>query len=235
MNKSEDSEEEINNDFLKQLHLKLIEIQNSRKTKEQETQILNKRINGLKSEEKKMKKNNEIYKKKIEKEIKIKNQYQEKLKKKNDLKEKKKKELEELQIRTKQSTESKKEEIRIKKENHHKMISELAKSLKDKRKSLEDQCKYNKAEEVNNRRTKAEYIKSQQNVANEKRRAFAIEKKTKLRLLIEQKIQDELNKIQQFEKTKITLEKEEQDVVNRMKTTTMAHNLSIFFFISSYR
>ena len=51
--------------------------------------------------------------------------------------------------------------------------------------------KYMEIEDSSNKKTQAEYIKSQQLIAEEKRRAVELEKKNKIKNELERKIQEE--------------------------------------------
>ena len=59
------------------------------------------------------------------------------------------------------------------------MDEELQK-LRDQRKNNEEMRKYLEIEDLSNKKTQAEYIRSQQIIAEEKRKAIELEKKIKL-------------------------------------------------------
>ena len=64
-----------------------------------------------------------------------------------------------------------------KKEENRRKIEEDMRSMKEQKKTNDDLRKYNMIESLTNKKTQADYIKSQHNIAEEKRRAIELEKK----------------------------------------------------------
>ena len=83
--------------------------------------------------------------------------------------------------------------------------------------------KYMEVEELNNKKTQADYIKSQHIIAEEKKRAIDLEKKNKIKEELEQKIAEEEEKIQRAEERKHMLEQEEIEIMKKLKSTTQRH------------
>ena len=81
--------------------------------------------------------------------------------------------------------------------------------------------KYMKDEELSNKKTQADYIKSQQIIADEKRRAIDLEKKNRIKEELERKIAEEEERIQMAEGKKQQLEQEEIEIMKKLKTTTI--------------
>ena len=68
-------------------------------------------------------------------------------------------------------------------------------------------------EELSNKKTQADYIKSQQIIAEEKRRAIELEKKNRIKEELERKIAEEEERIQLAEGNKQHLEQEEIEIL----------------------
>ena len=101
------------------------------------------------------------------------------------------------------------------------------KNLKEQKRANDDLRKYYMIESLANKKTQADYIKSQQNIAEEKRRAIELEKKNKIKLELEKKIAEEQLKIQEAELRKLDLEQKENEVLNKIKTTTQIHQAEV--------
>ena len=97
------------------------------------------------------------------------------------------------------------------------------KNLKEQKKVNEELKKCFQEEDYSNKRTQAEYIKSQHSIAGEKRKAIELEKKNKIKLELESKIREEQERIQLAEEKKQYLENEENEIMIRLKTTTQIH------------
>ena len=91
------------------------------------------------------------------------------------------------------------------------------------RKNNEEIRKYLENEDLNNKKTQAEYIRSQQIIAEEKRKAIELEKKNKIREELERKIIEEQNKIESINNRRELMEKEENELMIKLKTTTQQH------------
>ena len=68
-----------------------------------------------------------------------------------------------------------------------------------------------------------------QQIAEEKKRAYELEKKYQLKLEMERKILEENEKKLAAEQRKKELEEEEIDIMKRLKTTTQTHQMSKLF------
>ena len=77
--------------------------------------------------------------------------------------------------------------------------------------------KYMEVEELSNKKTQADYIISQQIIAEEKRRAIELEKKNKIKEELERKIAEEEERIQMAEGKKQQLEQEEIEIMKKLK------------------
>ena len=93
----------------------------------------------------------------------------------------------------------------------------------EQKKNNEELRKYIEVEELSNKKTQADYIKSQQIIAEEKRRAIELEKKNKIKEELERKIAEEEERIQIAEGKKQQLEQEEIEIMKKLKTTTQMH------------
>ena len=100
-------------------------------------------------------------------------------------------------------------------------------NMKEQKKTNDDLRKYNMIESLTNKKTQADYIKSQHNIAEEKRRAIELEKKSKIKQELENRIMEEQLKIQRAEERKTNVEEEEIEVMNNLKTTTQIHQAEV--------
>lgn len=105
-------------------------------------------------------------------------------------------------------------------------IMEEARLLKEQKRNNEDLLRYIKIEEHSNNKSKYEYVKNQQIMQEEKKRALELEKKNKNRLELEKRILDE-QKMKEDAEYKLTeLEQEEIEIMKRIRTTTQVHKAS---------
>ena len=102
-------------------------------------------------------------------------------------------------------------------------IEEDIRNLREQKKNNEELRKYMEVEELSNKKTQADYIKSQQIIADEKRRAIELEKKNRIKEELERKIAEEEERIQLAEGKKQQLEQEEIEIMKKLKTTTQMH------------
>ena len=211
-------------DYLIELHRKFMEMKNQRKQAERDVSLLDGRVKCLKNEDDKIKKTE---KKKMTIE-----QMDEERRKKEEHRERKERELQELKERNKKMLEAKRIEQAMRREEKMRELQEEARNHKEQRKTLEEIVKTNKMEDQFNCKTKADYIKSQQQIAEEKKRAYELEKKYQLKLEMERKILEENEKKLAAEQRKKELEEEEIDIMKRLKTTTQTHQMSKFFYIT---
>ena len=95
--------------------------------------------------------------------------------------------------------------------------------MREQKKANEELKNYQKIEDLQNKKTQADYIKSQHIIAEEKRRAIELEKKNRIKRELEQKILEEENRIREAEIRKDNLEKEENEIMQSIKATTQKH------------
>ena len=218
-----EQEEILDDDYLLQLHQYLQEMKKQRKEAEQNTNLLNGRLRCLRDEEKKTLKKIEVTRKKTESKMNQLNQRQEDFIRKMKFKERKEKELEMLRNKNKKQKENNRFAIMMKAEERRRQMEEDIRNLKEQKKNNEELRKYMEVEELSNKKTQADYIKSQQIIAEEKRRAIELEKKNKIKEELEQKIAEEEERIQIAEGRKQQLEQEEIEIMKKLKTTTQMH------------
>ena len=218
-----EQEEILDDDYLLQLHQYLQEMKKQRKEAEQNTNLLNGRLRCLRDEEKKTLKKIEVTRKKTESKMNQLHQQQEDFIRKMKFKERKEKELEMLRNKNKKQKENNRFAIMMKAEERRRQMEEDIRNLKEQKKNNEELRKYMEVEELSNKKTQADYIKSQQIIAEEKRRAIELEKKNKIKEELEQKIAEEEERIQTAEGRKQQLEQEEIEIMKKLKTTTQMH------------
>ena len=218
-----EQEEILDDDYLLQLHQYLQEMKKQRKEAEQNTNLLNGRLRCLRDEEKKTLKKIEVTRKKTESKMNQLNQQQEDFIRKMKFKERKEKELEMLRNKNKKQKENNRFAIMMKAEERRRQMEEDIRNLREQKKNNEELKKYMEVEELNNKKTQADYIKSQHIIAEEKKRAIDLEKKNKIKEELEQKIAEEEEKIQRAEERKHMLEQEEIEIMKKLKSTTQRH------------
>ena len=113
--------------------------------------------------------------------------------------------------------------IMSKAEERRRQMEEDIRNLREQKKNNEELRKYIEVEELSNKKTQADYIKSQQIIAEEKRRAIELEKKNRIKEELERKIAEEEERIQMAEGRKQKLEQEEIEIMKKLKTTTQMH------------
>ena len=110
-------------------------------------------------------------------------------------------------------------------------------NLREQKKNNEEMRKYMEIEDLSNKKTQADYVKSQHLIAEEKRRAIELEKKNKIREELERKILEEEARIKEAENKRAILEDEEIEIMKKLKTTTQMHEQMIENYekLSSYK
>ena len=78
--------------------------------------------------------------------------------------------------------------ILVKQEENRKKFEDDLNNLKELKKANMEMKNYQKIEDLQNKKTQADYIKSQLNIAEEKRRAIELEKKSRVKEELERKI-----------------------------------------------
>jgi hypothetical protein len=99
--------------------------------------------------------------------------------------------------------------------------------LKEQKRKNDEFREFIKKEEQAQNKNKCEFIKTQQLLFEEKKRAQELEKMNKLKNELERKILEEQSMKEAAENKLITLEQEEIDVMKRIRTTTQVHKASI--------
>ena len=148
---------------------------------------------------------------------------EEELRKKCQFKEEKEKELERKREQNKQLKDNNRMAVLAKQEEIRKKMEEDLNNLREQKKANEELKNYQKIEDLQNKKTQADYIKSQHIIAEEKRRAIELEKKNRIKRELEQKILEEENRIREAEIRKDNLEKEENEIMQSIKATTQKH------------
>ena len=219
----EDGNEVLDDDYLLQLHSYLQEMKKQRKQAEQDANLLDGRLRCLRDEEKKTLKKIEVTRKKTENKMNQLQAQEEELKRRMDFRTRKQKELERLREQNKKQKENNRMAIMMKAEERRRQMEEDIRNLRETKKNNEELRKYMEVEDLSNKKTQADYIKSQQIIADEKRRAIQLEKKNKIKEELERKIAEEEERIQMAEGKKQQLEQEEIEIMKKLKTTTQMH------------
>ena len=177
----EGEDEILDDDYLLQLHQYLQEMKKQRKQAEQDADLLNGRLRVLKDEEQKTLKKIEVTRRKTENKMNQLQAQEEELKRKMEFRNRKQQELERLRAQNKKAKENNRMAILMKAEERRRQMEEDIRNLRETKKNNEELRKYMEVEELSNKKTQADYIKSQQIIAEEKRRAIELEKKIKLK------------------------------------------------------
>jgi hypothetical protein len=177
----EEGDEVLDDDYLLQLHQYLQEMKKQRKQAEQDANMLDGRLRCLRDEEKKTLKKIEVTRKKTENKMNQLQAQEEELRKKMEFRNRKQKELERLREQTKNQKEKNRMAIMMKAEERRRQMEEDIRNLREQKKNNEELRKYMEVEELSNKKTQADYIKSQQIIAEEKRRAIDLEKKNRIK------------------------------------------------------
>ena len=127
-----------NDDFLIELHRKLLEMKEQRKKAEKDVSLLDGRVKCLRNEDNKIKKNIEVTRKKTEKKKLTLEQMDEEKRMKEAHREQKERELNELKERNKKMLEAKRIEQAMRREEKMRELQEEAKNHKEQRKNLEE-------------------------------------------------------------------------------------------------
>ena len=184
----EENDEVLDDDYLLQLHQYLQEMKRQRKQAEQDANLLGGRLRVLRDEEKKTMKKIEVTRKKTENRMNQLQQQEDDLKRKMEFRNRKQQELERLREQNKKMKENNRLAILMKAEERRRQMEEDIRNLKEQKKNNEELRKYIEVEELSNKKTQADYIKSQQIIADEKIRAIELEKKNRIKEELERKI-----------------------------------------------
>lgn len=229
MNKSSPNENSyttssiIDEDYLINLHNHLKDMKKIRQQVEEDANLLDGRLRCLRDEEKKTRmKIIQLHKKEsfLKKQ---RDEQQAKIKEKELLQQQRNQRLLEREQLNKLRKDINKEAVRLKKEEKRKQVEDDVKSFKEQRKANEEIKMYSNLEERNTKKNKVDYIRHQQELAVEKRRAGDLEKKKKIKEELMRRIEEERNKIVIAESKKGILEQEENDIIKQLNITTKTH------------
>ena len=220
-------DEYLDDDYLIQLHHELKKTKQQRKQAEQDTNLLDNRIKCLRNEEIKAIKRNEKMKRTTDKKINSIQQQEEALRKKCEFRERKARELELKREMNRQQKENNRMAILNKQEENRRKMEEDINNLREMKKANEEMKNYQKIEDLQNKKTQADYIKSQHVIAEEKRRAIELEKKNRIKQELERKILEEEERIRNAEMKKQMLEDQETEIMKSLKQTTQQHEALI--------
>ena len=119
----------------------------------------------------------------------------------------------------------------IEQRRQHKLDEVMAEAnlLKEQKRKNDEFREFIKNEEQAQNKNKCEFIKTQQLLHEEKKRAQELEKMNKLKNELERKILEEQSIKEQHENKLVKLEEEEIDVMKRIRTTTQVHKASKLF------
>ena len=98
--------------------------------------------------------------------------------------------------------------------------------IKEQKRKNDEFREFIKNEEQAQNKNKCEFIKTQQLLHEEKKRAQELEKMNKLKNELERKILEEQSLKEHHENKLVTLEQDEIDVMKRIRTTTQVHKAS---------
>ena len=216
-------DEYLDDDYLIQLHHELKKTKQQRKQAEQDTNLLDNRIKCLRNEEIKAIKRNEQMQRTTDKKISNIQRQEDELRKKSEFRERKARELEEKREMNKKMKENNRMAIMTKQEENRRKMEEDVNNLRELKKANLEMKNYQKIEDLQNKKTQADYIKSQHVIAEEKRKAVELEKKNKIRLELERKILEEEERIKNAEMKKLMLEDQENEIMKSLKATTQQH------------
>lgn len=209
--------------YLQELHKRLITMKTDRKKAETQADLLSKRLKVLQGEELKNLKKIEVVRCKTQNRITQLERVELSIQMKTDNKEKKENEIKEQKEKNLEFKKGINEKIEEKRMMKNKEIFDEANKLREQRKNNEELMKYIKLEEHNTNKNKYEFIKAQQLLAEERKKANEIERKNKLKLELELKLLEEEKMKEEAEKVINKLEEEEAETMNRIKTTTQVH------------
>ena len=213
----------IDENYLIDLHNHLKETKKIRQQAEQDANLLDGRLRCLRDEEKKTRQKIMMLQKKESFRKKQKEEHDEKIRKKEMLNQQRQLHLLEKEELNRLRRDINKEAIQLKKEEKRKQIEDDVQNFKVQRKANEEIKKFANLEDQNTKKSQVDYIKHQHELALEKRRAHALDKKQKIKEELLKRIEEEKNKIMLAEYKRGTLEKEENDIINKLNLTTKTH------------
>ena len=223
----EEGNDILNDDYLLQLHKYLQQMKEERIKAEKDTKFLDNRVNCLKNEHEKTLKKIEVNRRKTQICEQARIRVNEARLQKGQFKEMKEKQLLEKKKQNQNMKQNNLQAILLKKEENSRKMEEDVKNFKEERKNNQELRKYLETEDLSNKKTQADYIKDQQRLAGEKRRALELEKKNKIKEELMKRILDEEKRIENAVVKRKKLEEEELEVMQELKVTTQKHEAMV--------
>ena len=216
-------DEPIDDSYIIRLHQKLQNVRQQRKRCEKEAALVNGRVNCLKNEQAKTLKKIELTKKKTHEKVMSIERQQNKMRDKVLLQQQKEREIEALKRENYQKKKKIITNIKIRKNEKIQNNREEAKMMRELQKQNEEMVNYIKIEEINNKKSVADYIKSQHYLNEERKRAAEIAKKNAIKIDLENKIETELKlKAENDEQIEI-LSQTEIEILNKINDIRTMH------------
>ena len=216
-------DEPIDDSYIIRLHQKLQNVKQQRKRCEKEAALVNGRVNCLKNEQAKTLKKIELTKKKTHEKVMSIERQQNKMRDKVLLQQQKEREIEALKRENYQKKKKIITNIKIRKNEQIQNNREEAKMMRELQKQNEEMVNYIKIEEINNKKSVADYIKSQHYLNEERKRAAEIAKKNAIKIDLENKIETELKlKAENDEQIEI-LSQTEIEILNKINDIRTMH------------
>ena len=219
-NSDNDNQDDEDDAYLRELHLKLVQMKQERKEAQQNAKLLDNRINMLKIEEEKNWRKIENKKKKANEKLNYLKSFADNINLLKNAKLKKNNEIEKQKLINKKLKDDIKNGIEAKKIEKQNQISEDAKLLKLQRQYNEQLIAFLKNEKESNNKAKCAIIKSQQSIEKEKKRMLEKERKAKLIEKLNKQLLEEYRLKEEADAKKNKAEKEETEVLKRLKNTT---------------
>lgn len=207
-------------EYLQELHHRLTQMKQERKAAEQDAQVLDNRLNMLKSEEDKTWKKIEMTKKKANEKLYYLQNMAEIIREREAIKQNRQEEIENKRIMNQRMKEEMRNNFEMRKAEKQKQILEEAKLLKLQKQYNEQVLAYLNNELLNNNKNKCESIKSQHTIEKEKKKILEKERKMKLKAELERKLLEEYRLKEEAEDKKMQVEQEEMEILKRLQTKT---------------
>ena len=215
-----DNQDDEDDAYLRELHLKLVQMKQERKEAQQNAKLLDNRINMLKIEEEKNWRKIENKKKKANEKLNYLKNVADNIKQLNNAKLKKENEIKKQKITNKKLKNDIKNGIEAKKIEKQKQICEDAKLIKLQRQYNEQLIAFLNNEKISNNKSKCAMIKSQHSIEKEKKKMLEKERKAKLIEKLNQQLLEEYRLKEEADAKKNKAEKEETEVLKRLQNTT---------------
>lgn len=216
-------DEPIDDNYIILLHQKLQNVKQQRKRCEKEAALVNGRVNCLKNEQAKTLKKIELTKKKTHEKVMSIERQQNKMRDKVLLQQQKEREIEQLKRENYQKKKKILTNIKVRKNEQIQNNREEAKMMKELQKQNEEMVNYIKIEEINNKKSVADYIKSQHYLNEERKRAAEIAKKNAIKIDLENKIETELKLKAENDEQIELLSQTEIEILNKINDIRTMH------------